>query len=89
MILQNSKVKYHMGKDREERVEGVFRFDEAFPESLTIVGIPLTCNISHGIRFGFISYTLYQYDHPQVRRCLLSSWWNKSGVFDRLYPAGM
>lgn len=33
-------------------------FDEAFPAFLTIVGIPLTYNISHGIGFGFISYTL-------------------------------
>lgn len=33
------------------------KFDEAFPAFLTIVGIPLTYNISHGIGFGFISYT--------------------------------
>lgn len=33
-------------------------FEEAFPAFLTIVGIPLTYNISYGIGFGFISYTL-------------------------------
>jgi AGZA family xanthine/uracil permease-like MFS transporter len=33
-------------------------FDEAFPAFLTIIGIPLTYNISYGIGFGFISYTL-------------------------------
>ena len=30
--------------------------EEAFPAFLTIVGIPLTYNISYGIGFGFISY---------------------------------
>lgn len=34
------------------------RFDESFPAFLTIIGIPLTYNISYGIGFGFISYTL-------------------------------
>lgn len=33
------------------------RFDEALPAFLTIVGIPLTYNISYGIGFGFITYT--------------------------------
>lgn len=33
-------------------------FEEAFPAFLTIIGIPLTYNISHGIGFGFISYTV-------------------------------
>ena len=33
-------------------------FEEAFPAFLTIIGIPLTYNISHGIGFGFISYTI-------------------------------
>ena len=33
-------------------------FEEAFPAFLTIVGIPLTYNISYGIGLGFISYTL-------------------------------
>lgn len=32
--------------------------EEAFPAFLTIVGIPLTYNISYGIGFGFISYVL-------------------------------
>jgi AGZA family xanthine/uracil permease-like MFS transporter len=31
---------------------------DAFPAFITIVGIPLTYNISYGIGFGFISYTL-------------------------------
>ncbi len=31
-------------------------FDESLPAFLTITGIPLTYNISHGIGFGFISY---------------------------------
>jgi len=33
------------------------RFDEALPAFLTMIGIPLTYNISYGIGFGFISYT--------------------------------
>lgn len=33
-------------------------FDEAFPAFLTIVGIPLTYSISHGIGLGFITYTV-------------------------------
>ncbi|GAB4030942.1 MAG: NCS2 family permease [Elusimicrobiota bacterium] len=32
------------------------KFDEALPAFLTLTGIPLTYNISHGIGFGFISY---------------------------------
>ncbi|HET6350893.1 MAG TPA: NCS2 family permease [Coriobacteriia bacterium] len=32
--------------------------ENAFPAFLTIVGIPLTYNISYGIGFGFISYVL-------------------------------
>ena len=31
-------------------------FEEAFPAFITMIGIPLTYNISHGIGFGFISY---------------------------------
>ncbi len=34
------------------------KFDDAFPAFLTIIGIPLTYNISYGIGFGFVSYTL-------------------------------
>ncbi len=34
------------------------KFDDAFPAFLTVIGIPLTYNISYGIGFGFISYTL-------------------------------
>lgn len=33
------------------------RFEEALPAFLTMIGIPLTYNISYGIGFGFISYT--------------------------------
>ncbi len=33
------------------------KFDEALPAFLTVVGIPLTYNISYGIGFGFITYT--------------------------------
>jgi len=32
--------------------------DEGIPAFLTIIGMPLTYNISHGIGFGFISFTL-------------------------------
>lgn len=34
------------------------RFDESFPAFLTVLGIPLTYSISHGIGLGFIAYTL-------------------------------
>ena len=33
-------------------------FDEALPAFLTMIGIPLTYNISYGIGFGFITYTV-------------------------------
>jgi AGZA family xanthine/uracil permease-like MFS transporter len=33
-------------------------FDESFPCFLTIISMPLTSSISHGIGLGFISYTL-------------------------------
>ncbi|MBI5573084.1 MAG: NCS2 family permease [Elusimicrobia bacterium] len=32
--------------------------EEGIPAFLTIIGMPLTYNISHGIGFGFVSYTL-------------------------------
>ena len=32
--------------------------DEGIPAFLTIIGMPLTYNISHGIGFGFISFTI-------------------------------
>lgn len=32
--------------------------EEGFPSFVTLVGMPLTFSISHGIGFGFISYTL-------------------------------
>jgi AGZA family xanthine/uracil permease-like MFS transporter len=40
---------------------------ETFPAFLTIVGIPLTYNISYGIGFGFISYTLLTLFRGKVR----------------------
>ena len=41
--------------------------EEAFPAFLTIVGIPLTYNISYGIGFGFISYILIKVFHGKAR----------------------
>jgi AGZA family xanthine/uracil permease-like MFS transporter len=41
--------------------------EEAFPAFLTIVGIPLTYNISYGIGFGFISYTLIKVFHGKAK----------------------
>ena len=48
-------------------------FEESFPAFLTIIGIPLTYSISHGIGFGFISYTLIKaarVKHRQVHPLL-------------------
>jgi AGZA family xanthine/uracil permease-like MFS transporter len=42
-------------------------FEEAFPAFLTIVGIPLTYNISYGIGFGFISYVLIKVFHGKAK----------------------
>jgi len=41
--------------------------EEAFPAYLTIVGIPLTYNISWGIGLGFISYVLIKLFHGKIR----------------------
>jgi adenine/guanine/hypoxanthine permease len=41
--------------------------EEAFPAFLTIVGIPLTYNISYGIGFGFISYVLIKCFHRKFK----------------------
>ena len=41
--------------------------EEAFPAFLTIVGIPLTYNISYGIGLGFISYVVIKLFHGKVR----------------------
>jgi len=41
--------------------------EEAFPAFLTIVGIPLTYNISYGIGFGFISYVLIKIFHGKAK----------------------
>ncbi len=41
--------------------------EEAFPAFLTIVGIPLTYNISYGIGFGFISYVFIKMFHGKAK----------------------
>jgi AGZA family xanthine/uracil permease-like MFS transporter len=41
--------------------------EEAFPAFLTIVGIPLTYNISYGIGFGFISYVIIKVFHGKTK----------------------
>jgi AGZA family xanthine/uracil permease-like MFS transporter len=41
--------------------------EEAFPAFLTIVGIPLTYNISYGIGMGFISYVLIKLFHGKLK----------------------
>ncbi|MHB9002717.1 MAG: NCS2 family permease [Coriobacteriia bacterium] len=40
--------------------------EEAFPAFLTIIGIPLTYNISYGIGMGFISYVLIKVLHRKA-----------------------
>jgi AGZA family xanthine/uracil permease-like MFS transporter len=42
-------------------------FEEAMPAFLTIVGIPLTYNISYGIGLGFISYIIIKLLHGKSR----------------------
>jgi AGZA family xanthine/uracil permease-like MFS transporter len=42
-------------------------FEEAFPAFLTIIGIPLTYSISHGIGLGFVSYTLIKMARGKFR----------------------
>jgi len=48
--------------------------EEAFPAFLTIVGIPLTYNISYGIGLGFISYVLIKVFHGKAREVHLLMW---------------
>ncbi|HEY3318717.1 MAG TPA: NCS2 family permease [Coriobacteriia bacterium] len=48
--------------------------EEAFPAFLTIVGIPLTYNISYGIGFGFISYVLIKTFHGKARQVHWLMW---------------
>lgn len=43
-------------------------FEESFPAFLAMVLIPLTYNISYGIGFGFISYTLIKVLHRKFRQ---------------------
>jgi AGZA family xanthine/uracil permease-like MFS transporter len=49
-------------------------FEEAFPAFLTIVGIPLTYNISYGIGLGFISYVLIKVLHGKVKEVHWLMW---------------
>ncbi|NTW27831.1 MAG: NCS2 family permease [Coriobacteriia bacterium] len=55
-------------------------FENAFPAFLTIVGIPLTYNISYGIGLGFISYVLIKVFHGKAKEV---HWlmWVVSGLF--------
>ncbi len=48
--------------------------EEAFPAFLTIVGIPLTYNISYGIGFGFISWVLIKVFHGKAREVHWLMW---------------
>lgn len=49
-------------------------FEEAFPAFLTIVGIPLTYNISYGIGLGFISYVLIKILHGKAKNVHWLMW---------------
>jgi len=49
-------------------------FENAFPAFLTIVGIPLTYNISYGIGLGFISYVLIKIFHGKIKEIHWLMW---------------
>lgn len=49
-------------------------FENAFPAFLTIVGIPLTYNISYGIGLGFISYVLIKLFHGKTKEIHWLMW---------------
>ncbi len=49
-------------------------FENAFPAFLTIVGIPLTYNISYGIGLGFISHVLIKSFHGKAREVHWLMW---------------
>jgi len=49
-------------------------FENAFPAFLTIVGIPLTYNISYGIGLGFISFVLIKLFHGKVKEIHWLMW---------------
>jgi len=49
-------------------------FENAFPAFLTIVGIPLTYNISYGIGLGFISYCLIKVFHGKIKEIHWLMW---------------
>jgi AGZA family xanthine/uracil permease-like MFS transporter len=48
--------------------------EEAFPAFLTIIGIPLTYNISYGIGLGFISYVFIKVFHGKAREIRPLMW---------------
>ncbi len=48
--------------------------EEAFPAFLTIVGIPLTYNISWGIGLGFISYVIIKIFHGKAKDVHVLMW---------------
>ncbi|MBN2847722.1 MAG: NCS2 family permease [Coriobacteriia bacterium] len=68
---------------------------DAFPAFITIVGIPLTYNISYGIGFGFISYTLiklftgkFSEIHPLmyvISAAFVVAFLDAAGVFTALF----
>ena len=49
-------------------------FENAFPAFLTIVGIPLTYNISYGIGLGFISFVLIKLFHGKAKEIHWLMW---------------
>jgi AGZA family xanthine/uracil permease-like MFS transporter len=49
-------------------------FENAFPAFLTIVGIPLTYNISYGIGLGFISFCLIKVFHGKTKEIHWLMW---------------
>ena len=45
----------------------VARLDTALPAFLTVIMVPLTCSISHGIGAGFIAYVAIKVMNGRVR----------------------
>jgi len=62
-------------------------FEEALPAFLTILTIPATYSIAHGIGYGFIAYTLIQIfrGRPQVVHPLM---YLVSGIFAVSFALG-
>jgi len=42
-------------------------FEESFPAFLTLIAMPLTLSISHGVGYGFIAYTLIKIARGKIR----------------------